>query len=141
MSKFDVLKVSDLAAGVTNSGYVYLFEGGLLVKKSVAAVVISAAARLIAENGPDWSMGQLSELQKNELNVGVLSALTQYTMNKRTNVYKAFFASIGVDLISEFAFKLIGMEHDYALFSMDLKKKSSCPAGHHLVDDECVKLT
>ena len=139
MSKFDVLKLSDLATGVTNSGYVYLFEGGPLVKKSVAAVVISAAARLIAEKGPDWSMGQLSELQKNELNVGLLSALTSYAMNKRSNVYKAFFASIGVDLISEFAFKLIGMEYDYALISTG--KKSTCAAGHHLVDDECVKLT
>ena len=107
----DLLVLSDFGAGVFTAGFSQVFDGGAIYRKSIMAVVVSAAARLISRSFPNATGGDmLNARQKNELVVGVLSMLGAYANNKNASMIRAFVSSISADLLAEWAFELMGME-------------------------------
>ena len=104
----ELLKLSDLLAGVSSAGFSAVFDSPSW-KKSGVAVFISVLARMISKSFPNATGGeQLSATQKNQLVVGALNAIGAYSMNK--SVAKSVLLGISSDLLAEMAFYYLNMQ-------------------------------
>jgi hypothetical protein len=56
------------------------------------------------------SLGSMDAGQKNQLVVGILSAIESYARSKNQNVLKAVVSGISIDLIGQEIIKLTNME-------------------------------
>jgi hypothetical protein len=103
----DLVIFSDILTGATSAGFSSVFDKPTL-QKSVEAVVISILARLLSRTFPGVTGGtSLTAGQKDELTVGLLSAVNAYAQKR--SVSRAVVTGIASDLIAEMTLKYLNI--------------------------------
>ena len=105
---YDLITVSDVMAGVL--GYVYAdnLNTGKPSMQATQSFVISVLARITSQSMLADYMGKLNKNQKNQLIVGIASAIA--SSYKNGSPAKAALAGMSIDLLATDLLNLLNME-------------------------------
>jgi hypothetical protein len=105
------LTTSDVSAALVGAGFSSIYSTGTPAMFAVKSLVISVVSRLASTSTfMSTSLGSMDAGQKNQLVVGILSAIESYARSKNQNVLKAVVSGISIDLIGQEIIKLTNME-------------------------------
>ncbi len=99
--------VNDAAAGAI--GYVFAQQFALTkpTHQAIQSLIVSSVARMLSESSLANAFTSLNTGQKNELIVGVLSAVCSSVQHR--SVMKGTIAGVSIDLLAEDVVRLLGL--------------------------------
>ncbi len=102
----NILTMNDAAAGAI--GYMFAQQFALTkpTHQAVQSLIVSSVARMLSESSLTNAFTSLNTGQKNELIVGVLSAVCCSVQNR--SVMKGAIAGMSIDLLAEDVVRLLG---------------------------------
>jgi hypothetical protein len=103
----NILTVNDAAAGTI--GYVFAQQFALTkpTHQAIQSLIVSSVARMLSESSLTNAFTSLNTGQKNEIIVGVLSAVCSSVQNR--SVMKGTIAGMSIDLLAEDVVRLLGL--------------------------------
>jgi hypothetical protein len=102
------LSTSDVSAAIVGAGFSSIYGNSTPGMQAIKSLVISIIARLLSTSAMiSKSAVSLDDGQKDQIVVGVLSAIESYFWKPKQSVFKGVISGISIDLVAQEVLKLI----------------------------------